>query len=146
MAKTTQDLGSLEKFVIYERGNNSVKYKTSIPVKGVFKIDIFGRDSRKHKALDLVCSYVIDCSSGAGDKEPLPDDPAIGWGPSGGYLGAFGMESVTHNNGVINTDDGIVDIKFKMDQPLELYSMMLSNKMTKEDLSKHITMKVIKHS
>ena len=64
MAKGKEDVGKLEKFVMFQRGSGSITYKASVPVKGLFKLDIFGKDSRRHKSLDLICSYLIDSTSG----------------------------------------------------------------------------------
>lgn len=65
MGKGGEDVGKLEKFVMFQRGTGSITYKASIPVKGVFKLDVFGKDSRRHKSLDLVCSYLIDAVTGS---------------------------------------------------------------------------------
>jgi len=135
MAKNSEDASKLSKFVMYQRGTGSISYQVNVPIRGLFKMDIFGKDSRKHKSLDLVCSYLIDCQNSPDNSDPLPDDPAIGWGPDGGYLAAYGMEAISHKEGIIYTDTGIVDIKYKLTQPLELMNLMLSNSANKESLA-----------
>lgn len=53
------------------------------------------------------------------------------------------MEALTpHDKGVIYTDTGILDIKYKMEQPLELLSLMLSNTHSKEKLGQYVYMEV----
>lgn len=142
MAKDNDYSGTLEKYVLFQREREAVSYELSIPVKGLFKLDIYGKDNRKHKDLDLVCSYLIDCGSGAKDNEPLPDDPVIGWGPAGGYLAAYGIEQPSYTNGYINSDTGIVDIKFRLTHALELSAILMSNTRSRDELCQHILLKV----
>lgn len=72
MGKGGEDVGKLEKFVMFSRGTGSITYSASIPVKGLFKLDIFGKDSRRHKSLDLICSYLLDSASGGSKVRNLP--------------------------------------------------------------------------
>ena len=64
---------------------------------------------KRDNDLDLVCSYVIECDST--DGRVLPDNPDIGWGP-GIELEEAGLTSVSHPDGVIDTDDPVVNIQF----------------------------------
>ncbi|KAF6038250.1 hypothetical protein EB796_003437 [Bugula neritina] len=141
-AKSSKTDSSFEKFVLFERGTGFARYETNIPLEGEFKLDIFGKDGRKHNSMDLVCSYIIECVTGSDDKEPLPDDPAIGWGAETGHLSAFGIKPVTHKTGTITTTTGTVDIKFSLSQPVELMCLMLSNSHTKEQLDQYIYLEV----
>ena len=81
-----EDNSKLDRYVLFQRNTGSIEYTVTLPVAGEYKIDIFGKDGRKHNSIDLICSYLLTCTLGATDEEPLPDNPEIGWGPHGGYL------------------------------------------------------------
>ena len=73
---------TLERYVFFQKRADRVTWDATFPVAGMFKLDIFGQDRSEHEALDLVCSYLIDCRDPETKVDPLPDCPDIGWGPT----------------------------------------------------------------
>lgn len=141
--KGTTDVGgaALDRFVFYERHGKTLKYSARFPITGTFKLDIFGQDVNKHDTLDLVCSYVIECDK-AMDVEPLPDNPAIGWGP-GAEAAVAGLVPVSHDQATIEADDdGYVEIRFKLDKDISMLQQLLSNKIDEKVLKNYTITRV----
>ena len=102
----------LERYVFYQKSETSIEYNIKFPVSGRFKMDLFGKNDEVHENFDLVCSYMIDCPLAATDVDALPDNPDIGWGP-GGESERVGLVAKSHEEGVINSNDGKIEIRFE---------------------------------
>ena len=102
----------LERYVFYHKSDTSIEYNVTFPVSGRFKMDLFGRDTERHENFDLVCSYMIECPLAARDADPLPDNPDIGWGP-GVESEKAGLIPKSHEDGVIDSSDGKIEIRFE---------------------------------
>ncbi|KAK3091414.1 hypothetical protein FSP39_019733 [Pinctada imbricata] len=82
--KTDEDFSRrllLDKFVLMEHTNTHLKLSLRFPLKGKYKLDVYGLDETKTSDFDLICSYVVECTEPKKNCLPLPDTPAIGWGP-----------------------------------------------------------------
>ncbi len=127
----------LERYVFYHKSATSIEYSIKFPAAGRFKMDLFGRDEERHDNFDLVCSYMIDCPSPATDVDALPDNPDIGWGP-GAESEKVGLVPKSHEDGMINTSDGRVEIRFECkDDALSVLQNLKHNDFSDFLLQKH---------
>ena len=118
----------LERFVLFQKKSKSVSYSCRFPATGRYKMDVFGQEDDEHETFDLCCSYLIDCDVAKKNCEPYPDIPDIGWGP-GADAEAVGLEALTHEDPVIKSKDGVVNIKFKCKNALDFMQNMKSNEL-----------------
>ena len=128
---------SLERYVFYQKTTTgTMLYRAVFPVVGRFKMDIFGLDTTVHDNLDLVCSYIIVCDEAKHGVQPLPDIPDIGWGP-GPEAAEKGLKPTTHEEGIIYSKDGNVEIAFEMENPLTVLQNLRHNELDELLLSRH---------
>ena len=118
---------AFERFVFFQKNQHSLSYTATFPVAGLFKMDVFGQNPEEHQSLDLICSYLIECRDPQ-HVEPLPVCPDIGWGP-GLEAQDKGLQPKSHDDGVIKTQDGKVDIKFEMNNPLNVLQSLKHNQL-----------------
>ena len=71
---------AMERYVLYQKTFHNIEYFIRFPKRSEYIMDIYGID-KWHRYYDLVCSYLINCSSPYKNVDPLPECPAIGWGP-----------------------------------------------------------------
>ncbi|XP_013404637.1 uncharacterized protein LOC106169650 isoform X2 [Lingula anatina] len=133
--------GQMDRFVFYTRQGKTLNYNIRFPVAGTFRLDIFGQDITKHDSLDLCCAYVIECPEPKRNVEPLPDNPVIGWGP-GAETEDAGMTPLTHDCGLVETEDGCVEMKFRLKKDVSLLQSLLSNKMDEKVLENFVISRV----
>ncbi|CAD5125169.1 DgyrCDS13412 [Dimorphilus gyrociliatus] len=126
---------NLENFIFYSKVKNKRIFQIKFPIKGTFKLDIFGTDKSRHEGYDLACSYLI-----INDKplkvEPLPDIPEIGWG-IGIEAKEKGIEAKSHQSPIIETSDGKVELRFNLAKSLSVLQNLRSNSLDELLLSKH---------
>lgn len=72
----------IDRYVMYEKKSDRVRYTFRCPVVGQFKLEIFGVELEAQDSFDLVCAYLIVCDEPDSGAKPLPDSPDIGWGPT----------------------------------------------------------------
>ncbi|XP_013404632.1 uncharacterized protein LOC106169646 [Lingula anatina] len=133
--------GQMDRFVFYTRQGNTLNYNIRFPVAGTFRLNVFGQDITKHDSLELCCAYVIECPEPKRDVEPLPDNPVIGWGP-GAETEDAGMTPLTHDCGLVETEDGCVEMKFRLKKDVSLLQSLLSNKMDEKVLENFVISRV----
>lgn len=129
-----------ERFVLFQKKTSSVSYSCRFPVTGKYKFDVFGQQDGEHETFDLCCSYLIDCEVPMKNCEPYPDVPDIGWGP-GADLSEVGMTAQTHQDPVITSKDGNVEIRFKSSNPMSVIQNMKSNDLDEWILAKNACMR-----
>ncbi|OWF56307.1 uncharacterized protein LOC110448700 [Mizuhopecten yessoensis] len=100
----------LDRFVIFEHLEDMLRFSFQFPIAGKFKLDIYGLDKTNPEisGYDLVCSYLL-VANDAQNCIPLPDYPAIGWGP-GITSQTAGIEAISHKESSILTEDGRLEI------------------------------------
>nr|KAG5696945.1 hypothetical protein BaRGS_015909 [Batillaria attramentaria] len=87
----------LDRFVLFEHHEDLLRFALRFPIKGTFKMDIYGLDINVSDVFDLCCSYVIECPKAKANCLPLPDCPPLGWGPVQKTKEA-GLKAVSHKN------------------------------------------------
>ena len=113
----------LDRFVMFEHTANLLRFTLRFPIKGKFKMDIFGLDINESDIFDLACTYIINCNEPKANCLPLPDLPPIGWGP-GANAKEAGLKPITHDGAIIVTKDGNVEIRLAADKDIQLHQML----------------------
>ena len=126
----------LEKYVMYTKSKDTLTYTIRFPYTGVFKMDVFGRDTTKHETFDLVCSYLIECPSPKEQCKPLPDCPEIGWGP-GTDIESHGLTPKTNDSAIIECKNGMLDIKFSAVEGMSILPKLRHNNIDDSVLTDH---------
>lgn len=114
----------LDRFIFFEQRSDLLLLALRFPIKGTFKLDLFGVDTVESDVFDLVCTYLIQCPEPMPNCLPLPDVPPLGWGPLH-VTSEAGLKPKTHQTGVINTKDGNVEIKFGVDRKVKVHQALL---------------------
>lgn len=113
----------LDRFVMFEHTANLLRFTLRFPIKGKFKMDIFGLDVVESDIFDLACTYIITCNEPKKNCLPLPDVPPIGWGP-GANAKEAGLKPITHDGAIIVTKDGNVEIRLGAEKNIQLHQML----------------------
>ena len=129
-----------ERFVLFQKKKDCVSYKCRFPMTGKYKIDIFGQEEGEHTTFDLCCSYLIECDVAKKNCEPYPDSPDDGWGPSS-EAEVIGFAPLSHTDPIITSKNGLVEIKFKTDGPMDILHSLKNNNRDEWDLMKNSVMK-----
>ncbi|XP_052776433.1 uncharacterized protein LOC128214157 isoform X3 [Mya arenaria] len=113
----------LDRFVMFEHTANLLRFTIRFPLKGKFKMDVFGLDVIESDIFDLACTYIIQCNEAKKNCLPLPDVPPIGWGP-GANAKEAGLKPITHDGAIIVTKDGNVEIRLAAEKNIQLHQML----------------------
>lgn len=103
----------LDRFVIFEHREDSLSFTFQFPIKGEFKLQMYGLDKNDASlnTYDLICMYALNIKESE-KYLPLPDFPAIGWGASL-VSQACGVIPMSHKYATITTEDGKLQIVLK---------------------------------
>ncbi|ESO92662.1 hypothetical protein LOTGIDRAFT_233093 [Lottia gigantea] len=113
----------LDRFVFFEHTSDYVHFELRFPIKGDFKMDIYGLDLNESDTFDLCCTYIIHCPEAKKNCMPFPDCPPLGWGPIGDTKNV-GLKPKTHNKGIVESKDGKVEIRFKTEKEIQLHQTL----------------------
>ncbi|KAL5022837.1 hypothetical protein ScPMuIL_001992 [Solemya velum] len=127
----------LDRFVMYEHAEKKLRFRLRFPITGKFRMDVFGVDEEGADIFDLVCTYVLVCKEKMKNCLPLPDCPAIGWGP-GAELKKAGLTTKSHDGAVIVTEDGNVEIRLESKVDVELHQMLKNALIDEATLSNYV--------
>ncbi len=131
----------MDQFVIYQKTSNGLSFIARFPVAGRFKMDVFGQNLKDHNTLDMICSYIIECAEPMKNCQPLPDNPEIGWGP-GAEAEKAGLQAKTHSDGIIKTDDGHVEMRFDLKNPMNVLQNLRNNDLDEWLLKRHAVIRI----
>ncbi|KAH9504187.1 hypothetical protein Btru_065262 [Bulinus truncatus] len=128
----------LDRFVLFEQRDNLLRFALRFPVKGSFKMDIYGLDVGDNSdVFDLCCTYIINCPHAKPNCLPLPDCPPLGWGPVAGTKAA-GLTPVTHKQAEVTSKDGYVEIRLAKDRALAFHQLLKHTVIDEATLSKYV--------
>ena len=86
----------------------------------------------------LVCQFIIHCDKPAEGVKAFPENDRREWGP-GPDLEAAGLLPVTHQEALIDTTDGTIEVRFKKtDETVNILHNLHSNNKTKDELKHSI--------
>ncbi|KAH3823706.1 uncharacterized protein LOC127830990 isoform X2 [Dreissena polymorpha] len=107
----------LEGYCMYRKVGNTAFVNITAPARGEYGLDIYANDpSSEGTSLVHVAQYMIECKEDV-KAEPLPKLP-------GGYLGEqpkfcqFGLNTLSHQNPVIELEKNSVEIQFSFVQKM----------------------------
>ncbi|XP_025109760.1 uncharacterized protein LOC112573518 isoform X2 [Pomacea canaliculata] len=126
----------LDRFVLFEHREDLLRFSLRFPVKGTFKMDIYGLDVSDSDIFDLCCTYVIECPHAKANCMPLPDCPPLGWGPVNKTKEA-GLTPVTHKQAQVVSKDGYVEIRLDKERALALHQQLKHSVLDDATLSKY---------
>ena len=128
----------LERYCIMEQKDNTLFCRIRFPVEGKFKHKLYGRSAKDDKdSFSMLCAFIIHCEQAAEDAKALPENTRQEWGP-GKDLADAGLVPLTHQDAVIEADEGAVQVRFQATKPVELRHTLHSNNKTKEDLQGNV--------
>jgi hypothetical protein len=127
----------LDRFVLLEHTKGLLKLSMRFPLSGKFKLDLYGMDEKENGSFDLICSHMIQITAPKSNCLPLPDQPAIGWGPVQETKDS-GVVPKSHDGAVIVTEDGKVDIKLGTNKKMEIHQLLKSINLDEATLSKYV--------
>ncbi|XP_070195100.1 uncharacterized protein [Littorina saxatilis] len=131
----------LDRFVLFEHREDLLRFALRFPVKGTFKMDIYGLDITVSDIFDLCCSYVIECPSAKSNCLPLPDCPPLGWGPVTKTKEA-GLKPMSHKKAQVMAKDGYVEIRLDKSKQIALHQQLKHAVLDDATLSKYCLTRV----
>ncbi|KAL8580550.1 hypothetical protein ACOMHN_057993 [Nucella lapillus] len=131
----------LDRFVLFEHREDLLRFSLRFPVRGTFKMDIYGLDVDDSDIFDLCCSYVIECPQAKANCLPLPDCPPLGWGPVQKTAEA-GLKPVSHKKAQVVAKDGHVEIRLDKEKALALHQQLKHAVLDDATLSKYCLTRV----
>ncbi|XP_035825245.1 uncharacterized protein LOC101856339 [Aplysia californica] len=126
----------LDRFVLFEQQEDTLRFALRFPVKGDFKLDIYGLDIQDGDVFDLCCTYIINCPKAKPNCLPLPDCPPIGWGPAP-ETKAAGLKPITHKQAEVTSRDGFVEIRLAKERALAFHQLLRHSIIDEATLSKY---------
>ena len=127
----------LDRFVLLEHTKGLLRLSMRFPLSGKFKLDVYGMNEKEHESFDLICSHMIHCTVPKANCLPLPDQPAIGWGPVQETKDS-GVVPLSHTGAVIVSEDGKIDIKLGTNKKMEIHQLLKNVTLDEATLSKYI--------
>ena len=127
------------KFEIFEYDENGM-------LKQVAEYSVYTRSSVERISADeanLLTAEELQhlIQERASTQRLLPDIPAIGWGP-GDATAHAGLKALTHEQGLIETEDGTVELRFAMQSPMLVIQNLKHNELEELVLKQHTMMRI----
>ncbi|XP_052277528.1 lim and transglutaminase domain protein ltd-1-like isoform X2 [Dreissena polymorpha] len=141
-AEGEYDVTPLEGYSFRYRYEHTEYLQFRFPYIGVFKLNVFCKDSKCSLPSDWVVEYKIVCSKTNPNCRPYPITPAIGWGPNA-ELDAVGMHSFSHKNALVSLDEEPVTfVRFALprDQEIDIEADLVTNGMSRDEMKSHVTL------
>ncbi|XP_067667800.1 hillarin-like [Haliotis asinina] len=88
--------------MINRNQDGEVKFRVRFPIEGTYKLSLF---VKKSKVFLWMCDFKLVCEQRKAGCDPLPETPAIGWGP-GITARSEGLYNISHDDGIIESKDG----------------------------------------
>ena len=131
----------MARYVFLQKKADVIQFRCQFPQTGRYKLLVYGNSDGTSNEFYLCFSYIFDVAVAKHDAKPLPSTPTSGWGP-GADAKAAGLIPLSHHEPVIETDDGQVQLQFRMQQPLDIELQLLSEAMHELLLNKHTAMTI----
>lgn len=126
----------LDRFVLFEQREDLLRFALRFPIKGNFKLDIYGLNVDDSEIFDLCCTYIINCPTAKPNCLPLPDCPPLGWGPVP-ETKAAGITPISHKQAEVVTKDGYVQIRLAKERAVALHQLLKHSIIDEATLSKY---------
>ncbi|XP_068670945.1 dynein beta chain, ciliary-like [Montipora foliosa] len=105
-----------------EQKDNTLICKIRFPVSGKFKHVLFGRSEDTEVDASTyfeLCAFIIHCDKPAEDSKALPENTRQEWGP-GRDLAKAGIVPITHQDAVIEAEEGSAELRFKTTKSVDI--------------------------
>ena len=128
----------LDRFVFMEHNEDSVNFRVVFPIAGKFKLQLFSRADTYDdiNTYSMVCNYIIFCDDPKQDCKPMPENTRSEWGP-GPDMEVAGLKPITHKKGLVECEDGTVEMRFKQERDVEILAKLQSNSLSQEALGNY---------
>ena len=128
----------LDRFVFMEYNEDFVNFRVVFPIAGKFKLQLFSRADTYDdiNTYSMVCNYIIFCDDPKQDCKPMPENTRREWGP-GPDMEVAGLKPITHKNGLVECEDGTVEMRFKQERDVEILAKLQSNSLSQEALGNY---------
>ena len=130
----------LERYCIMEQKDNTLICKIRFPVAGKFKHVLFGRSEDTENDASTyfeLCAFIIHCDKPAEDAKALPENTRQEWGP-GRDLAKAGIVPITHQDAVIEAEEGSAELRFKTTKSVDIIHSLHSETKSKEELQANV--------
>lgn len=127
------DGSELKRYVFMEVQDGTLSCTVEFPVSGKFKIEIFCNDKSESCTYFPVCTYIINAENARQHAKAYPENKRPQWGP-GHDLHAVGLNPVTHTRGVVQLDNGEVEMSFGADHDVDVIPKIHSNTKTADSM------------
>lgn len=130
----------LERYCIMEQKDNTLICKIRFPVAGKFKHVLFGRSEDTEVDASTyfeLCAFIILCDKPAEDAKALPENTRQEWGP-GRDLAKAGIIPITHQDAVIEAEEGSAELRFKTTKSVDIIHSLHSETKSKEELQANV--------
>ncbi|KAL5004248.1 hypothetical protein ScPMuIL_017704 [Solemya velum] len=129
----------MDRYVLMQRRDSSVAFRVYLPDLGVYLFELLcgttGTKSSEVKC--LICQFCLVCTKAPNFSEPLPDTPAIGWGP-GFECKRYGIIPKHYKDGIIIVNPGEhKTVKFHIDKEIHLQTKLIHNYIPASDLQEY---------
>ena len=128
----------LDRFVFMEYNEDFVNFRVVFPIAGKFKLQVFSRANicEEPTIYKLVCTYITFCDDPKQDCKPMPENTRREWGP-GPDMEVAGLKPITHKKGLVECDDGTVEMRFKQERDVEILAKLQSSSLSQEALGNY---------
>ncbi|XP_022313928.2 uncharacterized protein LOC111118656 [Crassostrea virginica] len=130
------DTSDLDKYVMMSKSKSKLQFGVSFPFIGRFRLDVYGTDKTQNTQFNLVLSYLIHCGIPVKDFKGFPEVPEHGWGPHP-LAEELGIVPISPKSSVIQTETGIVEIRFPASKAREISHCLGSTKFDAATMSRH---------
>lgn len=130
------DTSDIEKYVMMSKSNTKLQFGVSFPFIGRFRLDVYGTEKYNNQEFNLIFSYLIHCGVPVKDFKGFPEVPEHGWGPHP-LAEELGIVPISPKSNVIQTETGIVEIRFPASKVREISHCLGSTKIDAATLSRH---------
>ncbi|XP_046563898.1 uncharacterized protein LOC124272734 [Haliotis rubra] len=120
---------SLKNNVFLENSLNSHRatFLVNLTEKGKYVLEVFGKSGNLYmERQPHLCALGISCSQGLTGFKCYPNNDRSEWGP-GADVEAMGMVPVTHDSGIVETQNGEAEIVFKVPENLSFFQAVTSS-------------------
>ncbi len=100
--KEFPDISGADRYVAMMNKNSKeeIRFRVRFPIEGEYKLSL-----HRKKDFAWICDFKLVCEEKQSYCHPLPETPAIGWGP-GVTARKEGIYNTSHNEGIIEARDG----------------------------------------
>lgn len=130
------DTSDLDKYVMMSKSKTTLQFGVSFPFIGRFRLDVYGTDNSKSSPFNLMLSYLIHCGVPVKNFKGFPEVPEHGWGPHP-LAEELGIVPISPKSSVIQTETGIVEIRFPASKAREISHCLGSTKFDAASMSRH---------